>query len=123
MDDLTSVDASNPAGADDQRQQLSRATILRAPGRQLVKAYRAAADGKVAKRSYDNARMFYAETVAFTGIGGLSQLLEQVQDQPDKALIRAVPSIWHPGADQLVRRIMHPAAETANCAGTSADPF
>src|SRR4051794_21930718 len=95
----------------------SRITVLQAPGRRLTKSYFRDRAGKVAKRSYDNAKNFLSEVREFHGIDGLAELLRELQRRSDACVIRAVPGRWHPGPGRPVRRLLYRDEELADTLG------
>src|SRR3954453_14328408 len=95
----------------------SRITILQAPGRRLTKTYTRDRAGKVAKRSYDSAKVFHARVHEFTGVDGLADLLRWLQCYPDACVIRGLPGWYFPQDGKPVQRRVHAAAELADARG------
>src|SRR4051812_5412938 len=95
----------------------SRITILRAPGRCLTKSYGRDPNGKVAKRSFDDAKHFVTEVREFSGVNGLAEVLRELQGRPDSCVICATPGRWHLGAGKPVRRLLYRAGELVDGRG------
>jgi hypothetical protein len=97
--------------------ELSRLTILRAPGRHLTKSYGRDRNDKIIKRSYDNPKWFHAEVREFNGIDGLADQLRSLQGQTDRCVIRALPGGHFPEDGKPVRRLLHPEEEVVDGRG------
>lgn len=68
-------------------------TILRAHDeRRMAKRFTVATNGAIAKRDYDSAKLFTAESRPVCGIGDLHRLLVELEADPCACVIRAAPA-------------------------------
>src|SRR4051812_1344914 len=102
--------AADPAGA---AGPTFRVTVLRAPGKRLVKTY--LADG--GKRGTDKAASFLVERPEVRGARGFFALLSGLERHPDRCVIRGAPGRWFPADGGSVHRLLHPQPAYADARG------